>query len=76
MLDEIPFAQKIIQTLSIILPRTRFVLLLIGVFFFIYAITGMELFCFLKHNVEIDGFFQSYEDFISAFFTLLKFSIL
>ena len=65
-----------VQTLSIILPRTRFVLLLIGVFFFVFSIVGMELFCFLRPNQEIDGINQSYEDFFSALSALLKFSIM
>ena len=60
VLDEIPYTQKIVQTLSIILPRTRFVLLLIAVLFFVSSIVGMELFCFLRYNKEIDGFNQSY----------------
>ena len=75
-MDEIPFTQKILQTLSLILPRTRFVLLLVGVWLFMYAIVGVELFCFLRHNQEIDGVNQSYEDFFSALSALLKFSIL
>ena len=60
MLDEIPYTHKITQTLSIILPRTRFVLLLIAAVFFVYSIVGVELFCFLRHSQEIDGFNQSY----------------
>ena len=76
MLDQIPSTQKIVQTLSVILPRTRFVLLLITMLFFIYSIVGMELFCFLRHSKEIDGFNQSYEDFASALFSLIKFSTL
>ena len=76
VLDEISFTQKIIQTLSTILPRTRFALLLIGVLFYIYSIVGVELFCFMRYNQEIDGTNQSYDDFPSAFFTLIKFSTL
>ena len=76
MLDEIPFTKRIIQTLSIILPRTRFFLLLVGALFYIYAILGVELFCFLRNGNEIDGFNQSYSDFISALLSLVKFSIL
>ena len=74
MLDDIPFTRKIIQTISVILPRTRFVLFLIGALFFIYSILGMELFSFLRYNEEIDGFNQNYNDFLSAFFALIKFS--
>ena len=76
MLDDIPFTRKIIQTISVILPRTRFVLFLIGALFFIYSILGMELFSFLRYNEEIDGFNQNYDDFLSAFFALIKFSTL
>lgn len=60
MLDEIPFTQKMLQTLSAILPRTRFVLLLACVLFFVYTIAGVEMFSFLRHNQEIDGINQSY----------------
>ena len=34
----------------------------------------MELFCFLKHNNEIDAFNQNYESFVNALFALIKFS--
>ena len=76
MLNEIPLTQKVTQTLSSILPRTRFVLLLIAVLLFVYSILGMELFCFLRYNEELDGFNQNYDDFLSALFTLIKFSTL
>ena len=76
MLDEILFTQKAIQTLFTILPRTRFALLLIGVLFFIYSIVGVELFCFMRYNEEIDGLNQSYDDFLSALSALIKFSTL
>ena len=42
--------------------------------FFIYSIFGMELFCFLRHNNEIDAYNQNYESFINAFLSLVKFS--
>ena len=74
MLDQFPFAQKVFQTIFSILPRTLNLLMILAITLFIYSVVGMELFCFLKHNNEIDGFNQNYESFTNALLALIKFS--
>ena len=73
MLNELVITEKIIGTLAVILPRTINVFFLVLVLFFIYSVVGVELFCFLKQGDDSE---QDYQDFISAFVSLLEFSTL
>ena len=74
MLDEIPFARKLLNSLVTILPQTTNIALLIVITLFIYAIIGMELFSFLRPSSELDDYNQNYTNFSSALFALIKFS--
>jgi hypothetical protein len=76
VLDTIPFAKKLLNTIVSVLPNTSNILLMICLTLFIYAIIGMELFSFLKPNIELDTFNQNYTNFSSALFALIKFSTL
>ena len=49
-------------------------MMILAITLFIYSIIGMEMFCFLKHNHEIDAFNQNYESFVNALLALIKFS--
>ena len=62
------------NSIATILPRTSNILLIISITLFIYAIIGMELFSYLKPNIELDEHNQNYTDFGSALFALIKFS--
>lgn len=74
VLDEIPFARKLLNTIVSILPQTSNILLMICLTLFIYTIIGMELFSFLRPNIELDNFNQNYTSFSTALFALIKFS--
>ena len=74
MLDEIPFAKKLLNTIVSVLPYTSNILLMLCTTLFIYAIIGMELFSFLKPSIELDTFNQNYTNFSTALFALIKFS--
>lgn len=66
--------RKLLNAIATILPRTSNILLLIAITLFIYAIIGMEMFSYLRPNVELDVFNQNYSNFSSALFALVKFS--
>lgn len=74
MIDEIPFANKMLNSLFTIFPRTANILLIILVTIVTYAILGMELFSFLRPRQELDSYNQNYKDFQTALFALIKFS--
>lgn len=63
-----------LNSLVTVLPQTTNIALIIFVTLFIYAIIGMELFSFLRPNIELDTFNQNYTNFSSALFALIKFS--
>ena len=69
-----PFAQKVFQTIFSIFPRILNLLMILAITLFIYSALGMEMFCFLKNNNELDFFNQNYASFINSLFALLKFS--
>ena len=69
-----PFAQKVFQTIFSIFPRILNLLMILAITLFIYSDLGMEMFCFLKNNNELDFFNQNYASFINSLFALLKFS--
>ena len=74
VLDQVPFAQKVFQTIFSIFPRILNLLMILAITLFIYSDLGMEMFCFLKNNNELDFFNQNYAFFINSLFALLKFS--
>ena len=74
VLDQVPFAQKVFQTIFSIFPRILNLLMILAITLFIYSDLGMEMFCFLKNNNELDFFNQNYASFINSLFALLKFS--
>ena len=74
VLDQVPFAQKVFQTIFSIFPRILNLLMILAITLFIYSALGMEMFCFLKNNNELDFFNQNYASFINSLFALLKFS--
>jgi hypothetical protein len=51
VLDEIPFAKKLLNTILSVLPQTSNILLMICITLFCYTIIGMELFSYLRINV-------------------------
>lgn len=46
------------------------------IFVLVYAAIGVELFCFLRHNQEIDSFNQNYQDLTHSIFSTQKFTFL